>query len=515
MCHRKVIIMGYSRTRSRTDFNDIYTFKVGTVGAGWYAYELIITGPREGKPSGEPDDSYTFSDTSLPVSMSGSGVSTYYAGGRYWYNESQLFDRTKSYESEFWAILAPNIPGRIESKLGSTSAPFVGRSGGMTMTDVVTPEYKAISAQGGVVCSPLTSSQFYRASEVKFSETGFTVQLFWADIGRVKLMSGTPEEHYVSRHRLQVYINPGSREVVGIPESVFSTLEGMFDYSHIEPTDAINTAFGNVYKAEADLALFVAEFNKTVGLIGLTAARIAKLVKSIKSGRFLESVPEAYKRFRSQSGSTQLATSSNAFLDIWMEMRYAWRPLLLDAQAAIKYLSSSEVAPRRTFRGFDQEQETDSFDITITSGAYSYHFVGIKTSDKVVRAGCLSQIDPGMALRRDLGLLNPAGLAWELIPYSFVVDWFVNVSALLAKTNPKAGIEVLSSWATKISDVSLSGTCTITNLSSSESRSVTFVTRRLDRHRMVDVSPTYINLHVNLDVAKLVDAVALLRRFKH
>ena len=263
------------------------------------------------------------------------------------------------------------------------------------------------------------------------------------------------------------------------------------------------------------MALFIAEFHKTASLLTLTSLRLAKLVKSIKSGRFIGQVPAAYKRWKELGGKGQIATSSSVFSDIWLEMRYAWRPLLMDAQAFYKYLISSEAVPRRTFRGFEQEQSGDSFDYTITDGAYSYRFVGSFTSDKVVRAGCLAQIDPGMALRRDLGLLNPAGLGWELIPFSFVVDWFVDVSGFIAKTNPRSGIEILSSWATKISDVTQSGTCTIKNLSSGVERSVAFTTRRLNRNRVVDVSPSYINLDVNLDIFKLVDAVALLRRLKH
>jgi hypothetical protein len=39
-----------------------------------------------------------------------------------------------------------------------------------------------------------------------------------------------------------------------------------------------------------------------------------------------------------------------------------------------------------------------------------------------------------------MGLTNPAVVAWELVPFSFVVDWFVNVSEFLGQFDEFIGL---------------------------------------------------------------------------
>lgn len=47
-----------------------------------------------------------------------------------------------------------------------------------------------------------------------------------------------------------------------------------------------------------------------------------------------------------------------------------------------------------------------------------------------------------------LGLLNPAAIAWELVPLSFVYDWFHNVGDFLAAQTATSGLTALEAWET-------------------------------------------------------------------
>lgn len=46
------------------------------------------------------------------------------------------------------------------------------------------------------------------------------------------------------------------------------------------------------------------------------------------------------------------------------------------------------------------------------------------------------------------GLINPAVLAWELIPFSFVVDWFAPIGNTLDALDAGVGVQFLSGTRT-------------------------------------------------------------------
>lgn len=71
--------------------------------------------------------------------------------------------------------------------------------------------------------------------------------------------------------------------------------------------------------------------------------------------------------------------------------------------------------------------------IRLLSGAYSTK----------VKCKIWARINPDYAGTRalnQLGLLNPLGLAWDLVPYSFVVDWFLPVGPVLYAMSAPAGL---------------------------------------------------------------------------
>lgn len=56
--------------------------------------------------------------------------------------------------------------------------------------------------------------------------------------------------------------------------------------------------------------------------------------------------------------------------------------------------------------------------------------------------------NPNLLLASRLGLTNPASIAWELVPFSFVVDWFGTVGEFLASWTDFDGLEFIQPMTT-------------------------------------------------------------------
>jgi hypothetical protein len=56
---------------------------------------------------------------------------------------------------------------------------------------------------------------------------------------------------------------------------------------------------------------------------------------------------------------------------------------------------------------------------------------------------------PAIAQASELGLTNPAILAWELIPFSFVADWFIPIGSWLEAQTALLGITLSDSSITR------------------------------------------------------------------
>jgi hypothetical protein len=143
--------------------------------------------------------------------------------------------------------------------------------------------------------------------------------------------------------------------------------------------------------------------------------------------------------------------------DRYMELRYALRPLIYDANsvvAAIKH-ASQQLESRLTFRGFanDINRTVDidpewvlqhhedlwgTFEKLCVREANASHEVD-------VRAGVLTQLKT-LSKLPVWGLTTPIEAAYELTTFSFIIDWFFNVGDTIAAWTPNYGLHPLSSW---------------------------------------------------------------------
>jgi hypothetical protein len=126
----------------------------------------------------------------------------------------------------------------------------------------------------------------------------------------------------------------------------------------------------------------------------------------------------------------------------WLGLKYGWQPLLSDIHGAVLALENKRSEEWMvTVKGKAQSIQTD-FRSYGNTGSINACF-----SDHRVFKGCYVRIDAvpassALAKAAELGLTNPAALAWELLPFSFVADWFVPIGDYLEQFDSCAGWDI-------------------------------------------------------------------------
>lgn len=129
----------------------------------------------------------------------------------------------------------------------------------------------------------------------------------------------------------------------------------------------------------------------------------------------------------------RLQRPTEAWLEYWM----GWAPAVNDIYNAVNVIQSpySRQHARAVVSWGDQSITKSG---STSSTLYTTKVVQSKCS-YVLYANC-SVSNPNLLMADQLGLINPIQTAWELVPFSFIVDWFTNVGQVLGNLNRFAGL---------------------------------------------------------------------------
>jgi hypothetical protein len=188
------------------------------------------------------------------------------------------------------------------------------------------------------------------------------------------------------------------------------------------------------------MGVTIAEVNQSFGMISRRATQLTTAVNAIRKGDFgsltgalgLSYKDERARRVWTNAGPKARVRDSSSHL---LEYTFGWVPMVNDVISAAKVISSTPET--LSVRGRRQDR------VTIVEGPnpgpYSYFHTDINVIRKIQIGGVVSITNPNLDLANRMGLANPVQLAWQVIPYSFLVDTFFNVSQFLGRFSAMYG----------------------------------------------------------------------------
>lgn len=190
----------------------------------------------------------------------------------------------------------------------------------------------------------------------------------------------------------------------------------------------------------------IAEGRETLSFIAKTSLRMFRAYKALRRGNlvaFVKALGASKKRLKPGMSAAHA----------WLEYQYAWMPLLNDIYDSYNVLRDGINRKSLTLAGVRQiESEADYVDVN----DYWWDLQGtVKVRHRCKLFFRLTNETADNFY--SLGLINPAEVAWAIVPYSFVIDWFLPVGNVLEAYSALQGLTYVDGGITSKADVSGKG----------------------------------------------------------
>jgi hypothetical protein len=187
-----------------------------------------------------------------------------------------------------------------------------------------------------------------------------------------------------------------------------------------------------------NLAMASAEYRKTADLFSSVAKDVVDAYLHIRKGKVIAGVKRYLKK---PSDRVQLDVANR-----WLQYQYGMKPTLSDLYGSCEALRKTLAEGKYHFktvskRSYQSESQRWPQTGTIRGTAQAMASYQMRMVARYrIREAAVKQL-------AEVGITNPALLAWELIPYSFVVDWLFPVGDWLASLDALVGVSDLTYYS--------------------------------------------------------------------
>lgn len=213
-------------------------------------------------------------------------------------------------------------------------------------------------------------------------------------------------------------------------------------------SDVINAAtvkaLLKVSDAKANLLVSAKEAAKTSDLILGKAKTLFEAYKSFRKGQFKKT-------------ARLLNLSPTTIHNSWLEYKYGWMPLVQEVKGVAEFFAQNALGRRESAYATGTEKRRYAGSTSREIGP-----VGPSGWPMVEHFACEIEANvkiwyeltsPHLQKAQELGITNPLLYAWEVIPFSFVFDWFISVGDYLTALSSLHGVTVKKAMS-QVIDVS-------------------------------------------------------------
>jgi len=327
-----------------------------------------------------------------------------------------------SSRATLWSAPGPGVCNTVEIPYTTIPGCLVGTI--EIMDDVVTPNFKARQAKGEMLFNPMRHQRL--TSSLDLAGDGPA----WRQLSPSCNPTGLPGDEVYGTGRWEgpmlANLLTGGNQPLPAPSGIIS--DDDIRRLEIEISTAVIAARG---MSSQNLWEDAVEFKKTVALF---------------SGpiRYLHSF------FRKNGKAMALMGPAEA----WLAYRYGVRPFVEDVSTVINGLDMPVGIRRDTTRKSETIREQSVSTVSVGDSAAG-HLVSCLTTDNVTVRG-MSIDEHASKLRDNIGFSTKGLLTvpWDLIPFSFVLDWFVSVGDYLKAFAPTPGYKTIGGCVTTTREIS-------------------------------------------------------------
>lgn len=214
-------------------------------------------------------------------------------------------------------------------------------------------------------------------------------------------------------------------------------------------SDAYNKAWAEFQDElklnQSQWATNVVQYRQSYDSLVKHLTNLAGVFRDIRRGHF----GDLYRRFKPPKGFKMKGKTA---ADHVLEWRFGWQPLWNDIHSAAESLGRDLSDLKVVGKGRARWTEQDTYTL---SGLYAeVREDRVAEYDQRYRISADIRItNPNMLLWNGLGLTNPFLVAYELIPFSFVANYFISIEEFLHGLCPFMGIELRNSCTTHFTTV--------------------------------------------------------------